>query len=447
MVCAHWVKKTPIVVGQECQCDLVVKNTGKIPARELTVDAYFPATVRLTHASPMPADNTDHVTWSFAALGPSEERAIHIRLVPSRRGELSTTAVVRFASAASSTFSVEEPLLAVALRGRKELMVGDPATHTITVNNPGTGVAHNVAIEARLSKGLEAPRGEQLIVQVGSLNPGESRVVRLPLIAVVGGEQEITIHATAGGDLHREVASKIHVVAPSIKVAFDGPSFRYVGRKAHYVATVTNNGGAPLNNIRVTHVVPEGFRFVRADHAGDWDESTRTVTWNIEHLDVHQSTPVKVELLTTQIGKCTHSVAAVSEQGARSELKMETVVDGVASLAVEILKQGDPVEVGVETGYEIHVRNDGSKAAENVVVACDLPSVLEVVRTEGATSADTRNPLTFHPLPHLEAGKAAIYRVHVRARSEGSHRFGVRLTADSIRDPLTYTELTKFYKE
>jgi uncharacterized repeat protein (TIGR01451 family) len=447
-VSVHWVKKSPIVVGQECQCDLVVHNAGKTPARDVMVDAYFPATVRLTHADPMPADNTDHVTWSFVALRPSEERTIHIKLVPSRRGELATTAVVHIASAASNTFSVEEPLLALALRGPKELMVGDPATQTITINNPGTGVAHNVAIQAHLSRGLEAPRGEQLIIQVGSLNPGESRVVRLPLIAVVGGDQQITIHATAGGDLHRELASRIHVVAPSIKVAVDGPSFRYVGRKAHYVVTVTNDGGAPLNNVRVTHVVPEGFNFVRADHAGEFDESSRTVTWNIEHLDVRQSSLVKVELLSTQIGKCTHTIAAIAEQGARCELKLDTVVDGVASLAVEILKQADPVEVGTETGFEIHVRNDGSKAADNVAVACDLPSALEVVRTEGATSvAETKDQLAFHPLPHLDPGRAAIYRVHVRARSEGNHRFGVRLTADSIKDPLTYTEVTKFYKD
>jgi uncharacterized repeat protein (TIGR01451 family) len=447
-VSVQWVKKSPIVVGQECQCDLVVHNTGKTPARDLAVDGYFPATVRLTHADPMPADNSDHVTWSFAELAPSAEHVIHIKLVPSRRGELATTAVVRFASSAANTFSVEEPLLALAVRGPKELMVGDSATQTITLHNPGTGVAHNVALEARFSKGLEAPRGEQLIIQVGSLNPGESRVVRLPLIAVVGGDQEVTIHASAGNDLHREAASKIQVISPSLKIAFEGPNFRYVGRKAHYVATVTNDGGAPLNNVRVTHVVPDGFRFVRADHDGQFDESTHTVTWNLEHLDLHQSTPVKVELQSTQIGKCTHTVAAVAEQGARCELKVDTLVDGVASLAVEILKQSDPVEVGVETGFEIHVRNDGSKAAEHVAVACDLPSVLEVVRTEGATSvADTKDQLTFQPLPLLEPGKAAIYRVHVRAKAEGNHRFGVRLTADSIKDPLTYTELTKFYKD
>jgi uncharacterized repeat protein (TIGR01451 family) len=447
-VCVQWVKKSPIVVGQECLCDLVVKNTGKTPARDLLVDAYFPATVRLTHADPMPSDNQDHVTWTFAALGGSEEHVIHIKLVPSRRGELATTASVRFSSAATNTFSVEEPLLALALRGPKELMVGDPATQTITVHNPGTGVAHNVSIEAHLSKGLEAPRGEQLVIHVGALSPGESRVVRLPLIALAGGEQEVTIHASAENDLHRELAAKIHVVAPSLKVAVDGPSFRYVGRKAHYVLTVTNDGGAPLNNIHVTHVIPEGFHFVRADRGGEFDDGSRTVTWNIEHLDVQQTTPVKLELVSTQIGKGVHTVAAVAEQGARSEQKLETVVDGVASLAVEIVKQADPVEVGVETGYEIHIRNDGSKAATNVAVACDVPSVLEVLRTEGATSvAETGGQVSFQPLPFLDPGKAAIYRVHVRARAEGSHRFAVRLTADSIKEPLTYTELTKFYKD
>jgi uncharacterized repeat protein (TIGR01451 family) len=446
-VSAQWVKKSPIVVGQECLCDLVVRNTGKAVAKEVTVDGYFPSTVRLTHADPMPADNQDHVTWSFATLGPSEERIVHVKLVPSRRGDLSTTAVVRFAAASSNTFSVEEPLLGLAVRGPKELMVGDPATQTITVNNPGTGVAHNVAIEAHLSQGLDAPRGERLVIQVGSLNPGESRLVRLPLVATAGGEQQITIHASAG-DLHRELEAKIHVIAPSVKVAVEGPNFRYVGRKAHYVVTATNDGGAPLSNIRVTHVVPEGFRFVSADQAGEFDELSRTVTWSIGHLDVHQSVPLKVDLATVRIGKCVHSVAAVAEQGSHAESQLETLVDGVASMAVEILKQSDPAEVGVETAFEIHIRNDGSKAAENVAVACEIPTVLEVTRTEGATSvAETKDQLTFRPLPLLEPGKAAIYRVHVRARGEGSHRFCVRLTADSIKDPLTYTELTKFYKD
>src|SRR5579862_6173978 len=92
----QWVKKSPICVGQECACDLIVKNAGKAAAKDVSVDAYFPSTVRLTNAEPMPADNQDHVTWSVPALGPGEERVIHVKMIPSKRGELATTALVRF---------------------------------------------------------------------------------------------------------------------------------------------------------------------------------------------------------------------------------------------------------------------------------------------------------------------------------------------------------------
>ena len=51
-----------------------------------------------------------------------------------------------------------------------------------------------------------------------------------------------------------------------------------------------------------------------------------------------------------------------------SDTKLETVVDGMASPEIEIIPQNNPVAIGVETAYEIHVRNDGTKAAENVCI-------------------------------------------------------------------------------
>ncbi len=137
-----------------------------------------------------------------------------LTLVPGKRGELATSALVRFSAQASNVFMVEEPLLNLSMHGPKELMVGDSATQSITISNPGTGIAHNVTIEARITKGLEHPHGERLTVQIGSFNPGETRVVRLPLVAVAGGPQTIAIHASAAGDLHRELTTKITVVAP-----------------------------------------------------------------------------------------------------------------------------------------------------------------------------------------------------------------------------------------
>lgn len=450
VVTVQWVKKSPLNVGQECACDMVIKNAGKAIAKEVSVDAYFPATVRLTHSEPMPTDNQDHVTWAIPTLGAGEERVVHITLVPSKRGELATSALVRFSARASNVFVVEEPLLNLSVHGPKDLMVGDPATQTITITNPGTGVARNVTIEARITKGLEHPHGERLTVQVGSLNPGETRLVRLPLVAVAGGPQTIEIHASAAGDLRRELTTQIAVVAPSVKVTAEGPSFRYVGCKAAYLITVASDG-APSNNVHVTHTLPEGFRFVSADKGGEYDEATRTINWFLGHLELKEAARLKVELATTAIGTHVHNFVAVAEQGARSDAKLETVVDGTASPEVEIIAQNNPVEIGVETAYEIHVRNDGTKAAEHVAICCEIPEAVEMLRAEGATAASPagseKRLLSFHPIALVDPGKTAIYRVYVRGLKAGNHRFRVRLIADSIKEPLVCDEMTKFYAE
>lgn len=316
LVTVQWVKKSPLSVGQECACDLVIKNAGKVAAKKLAVEAYFPATVRLMRSEPMPADNQDHVTWSIPTLGAGEERIVHVTLVPAKRGELATSTLVRFTTQASNVFVVEEPMLSLAIHGPHELMVGDPAPQSITIGNPGTGIARNVTIEAHLSKGLEHPHGERLTIPVGSINPGESHVVRLPLVAVGGGPQTIALHASAAGDLHRELTTKINVIAPKLNVTAEGPNFRYVGCKAAYFVTITNDS-APSNNVHVTHTLPEGFRFVAADKGGEYDDTTRTVNWFIGHLDLKESVRLKVELATTEIGTHVHKFVAVAEQGSR----------------------------------------------------------------------------------------------------------------------------------
>ncbi|MGH7128153.1 MAG: hypothetical protein ACREIV_06275, partial [Planctomycetaceae bacterium] len=154
-VTISWVKDGPINVGQECSCRLLVKNSGKVETSDVVVDAYFPPSVRLTNAQPAPVGATDHITWKFPSLAPGEEKTIQIQLVPSRRGALEVKALVRFTGAAGASFQIDEPMLALSVRGPKQVMVGDPASQIIVVTNPGTGIATNVSITAVVPAGLE----------------------------------------------------------------------------------------------------------------------------------------------------------------------------------------------------------------------------------------------------------------------------------------------------
>lgn len=444
----RWVKRSDINVGQPCECDLIVKNHGLMPANDVAVEAHFPKSVRLTNAEPAPAEVTEHLTWTFPALKAGEEKSIHISMVPSVKGELATTAHVRFSGVANGVFQVEEPMLAVLVKGPKEVLVGDPASHIIVVSNPGTGVANGVTVEAIIPKGLEHPRGERLSMEVGSLGPGESRTVRLALSAVQGGQHQIQVVAKADSELTQTAMAEVLVVAPSIKLNLEGPGMRYIGRNASYVLSALNDGAAPSNNVRVMHKIPEGFKFVKADKGGKLDESTQMVSWFVGRLEPGQQSQVRVELAPTTLGTFKHMAGVVSEQGAKSQAECETIVDGTAALQVEVVEQADPVEVGAETVYEIRLKNAGSKAAQNVGISCEMAAAVQLVTAKGPTEFLAENGLVvFKSLPTIAAGKTVTYKVHVKGTAEGNHRFRVRLASDSITEPLISEELTKFYGE
>ena len=448
-VTIEWTKKGDLNVGQECQVELHVKNSGSVAASQVAVDAVFPTTVRLTSAEPKPVATADKLTWSFDSIAPGTERKIIVKLIPSRRGDLGATAQVRFTGAASASFRVEEPLLKVALKGPNELMLGDPASQFITVSNPGTGTAHDVKVEAKLSEGLEhGSRGEKLIMDVGSIGPGETRTVRLGLSAIKGGPQSISVTATSSSDAGGTASAQMNVIAPSLKIAVEGPGLRYKGRNAKYTLTVTNDGSVANNNIRVSQVVSEGFKFVSADRSGKYDASTKSVQWFIGRLEPGQNAKVTCELNTTALGDFSHTVAVLSDSGVRAEAKIDTKVDGVASLTMELVDLDDPVETGVETLYEIRVRNEGSKPASGVSIACELPAGMELITAKAPVDAIVEGrQILFKSLDQVAPGGQAVYKIHVKGVQEGSHRMKVRMTGGGLTEPVVREEVTKVYSD
>jgi uncharacterized repeat protein (TIGR01451 family) len=444
----HWVKKSDINVGQECQCQLHIKNTGKISAKNVLVDAYFPTTVRLVKTSPDPAASTDHLTWRFAELAPGQEQVIDIRMVPSERGALETSAYVTFTSAASSVFEVSEPLLLVKVEGPQEVLVGDTASQVIKVSNPGTGVATNVKLEAVIPAGLEHLRGERLAMEIGSLNPGETRTVRIALTSVGGGEQVLKVQVVADGGLREAQTKTIEVIASSLNAKITGPATPYVGRTAQYTVTIDNEIDVASNNVRAVYKAPEGFKFLRADNGGRLDQAQRTVSWFIGSLEPGDSVKRSVFLKAVSTGDFTHSAAVTSELGASVTAELATTIDATAKLALLIVERDDPVKVGTETAFEMRVRNDGGKPAMNVSLSIELPTGVKFQSHRGPSELLAQNGLLlFKSIGQLDPGKTVVYSISVLGTATGNHRLRARVASDSIGEPLIVEELTKFNAE
>jgi uncharacterized repeat protein (TIGR01451 family) len=446
-VTAEWVKKSEIAIGQECQCQLVVKNRTDNAVRDVEVEAYFPANVQLVGTTPSPTRSQSSLVWKFDTLNAGETQTIAIRMIPRERGNIATQAYVRFANAASGSFNVAEPALAVELAGPHEVMIGETASHTVTIRNPGTGTASNVKVEARIPQGLEHSRGSRLMLDLGALNPGESRPVRLALAAVTGGRHVIEVKAHADGDIVQAAASEVVVVAPRLKAAIQGPSLRYLGRRGVYTLSVHNDGSASTENVRVMHKIPDGFEYVSSDKGATYSASNRMLSWYVGTVNAGDTAQAHVTLEAKSPGTATHFIRATSEHGVVADAQTTTQVEGTASLVVDIADLNDPVETGVETGYEIRVKNEGSAAAERVALTCELPIGARFVSAAGAVNHATRGQtVEFRPVTQIAPGETVKFQVVVCGEAAGNLRFRAHLTSNSITDPLTSEELTKFYE-
>lgn len=444
----QWKKHGDINVGQPCEVELVVSNNGDASASQVGVDAWFPATVRLTKTVPEPVSANEFVSWQFDRLDAGEQRSIMIMLIPSERGEITASANVHFTASSAKTFSVDEPMLALSIQGPDKVLLGEPASQIVTVSNPGTGIAQNVVVEVQLPEGLQHPKGNRLKMELGSLSAGESRSVRLTLTAQDGGQQAVRVIAKAGTGLEKINEANVLVLAPSLQLALDGPSVRYVGRDARYTLTATNDGLAVTNNVRAMYLVPDGFEFVQAGRGGKYDARTRTVSWFIGSVAPGDKVEMQLKLKPVQLGDFSHVARVLSEHGASSEAQSVTSIQGTASLMLEVVDLDDPVETGRDTAYEIKVRNDGSKGAQNVGLSVELPPGIEMIAIQGPTEYIAESGLiVFKAMPSLPAGQTATFRIQIKGSEEGNQRVRARLTSDSIQEPLTVEELTRFYAD
>lgn len=447
-VSIEWVTRSGINVGQQCECNLVVKNTGIIAARQVELSATFPTSVRLVACEPQPIEVEGKLGWTFAELQPGQEQIVKITMIPSVPGKIDTQADVRFSGAARTSLTVAEPLIEVSVDGPQRVLIGEPASQTVTVKNPGSGIATNVQIEAVIPSGLEHARGERLIMDIGSLNPGENRSVRLALAAVKGGKQVVQVQARADGDLVRNITSEVYVVAPTLVAEIEGPTLRYLGRPAVYHLRVRNDGEINVENVRVMHKMPDGFEVLETDRGAQFDRPNRLVNWFVGRLAAGQTAEMKLTVRPDQLGNFTHFIRATSEHGAIADAQFSTSVEGTSSLAMEIRDLDDPVEVGVETAYEIVVKNEGSAAARSVSLVCEIPAGMDVINAQGPVdSIKQRDLVSFNPVQELAPGNSITYRVHIRGNVGGHHRLRARLSSDGNPEPITGDEVTRFYGE
>jgi uncharacterized repeat protein (TIGR01451 family) len=446
-VSLEWIGPPTIKLGQPVTFQILVRNISSNPVQQVVVRNRLPEGVAVQATEPKAFTEGNVLAWSLGTLAARQEKRLDLTLMPEAKGDLTCQALVTFTGSSIARLRVREPKLVLKASGPDKILLGDVATVSLAVTNPGDGSADHVRIRATLSDGLEHIRGRQVEFELGNLEPNESRSVQLVCATKLGGLQVVEALATAEGNLKAEDKAPLEVILPRLELVAQGPKLRYLDRHAVYVFKITNPGSAPASNVTISDHIPDGFKFLGASDGGRHDFATRSVSWFVGDLTPGQSREVSLETVAINTGNHKHVATVTAARGLKNEAEVLTRVEGLPALLMELVDLDDPVEVGADTAYEIRVTNTGSKTETNLQLVCTIPEKMEF---RGAEAANCKfhlqgRELTFEPLPKLAPRADFIYRVKVRGVAPGDLRFRARITADGLTDPVLKEESTKVY--
>jgi uncharacterized repeat protein (TIGR01451 family) len=438
-----------IQVGKPAVFEMLVKNTGAVPAQNVVISDHVPAGTQLIDAKPQPQQGSDgSLVWTLGTMQPGEEVAITLQVMPQQEGEIGSTAHVTFAAAATSRSICTRPQLTIEHTAPPKILIGESLTVGITVSNPGTGPATGVIIEEDIPEGLSHVAGAQLEYEVGMLRPGESKRLELSIKAEKAGVIQNTIHAHGEGGLAAQHTVQIEVVAPQLSVEVDGPKRRFLERQATYTLSIANPGTAPARDVELAAFLPRGMKFFDTDSQGQYDAAQHAVFWSLEELPPSKAGAVKLTAMPIEPGEQRLRIEGRAGLGLSAEGEQVVQVEQSAELVHSVSDAEEVIEVGSETVYEVRVQNTGTKAATNVRVAALMPPEMQAIGGEGPTRA-TGDALkvVFEPLARLNPQEEVVFKVQVKGVKPGDHIVRVQLASDEWPTPVTREESTRVYED
>lgn len=263
-----------------------VKNTGTGTLNNVMVKDDLPQ--GLTGAN-----GVRTLTFDAGSLAAGQAKKFTATVDAARTGRFENTATATGGSLSVNSNAVatvvREPVLTISKSCSARAFIARPIDYEITVTNTGDGAAVGTTISDSIPAGVTfmsasdggRVQGGHIVWNVGTLAPKASKTVTAQLSAAQAGTYRNT--ATADADCAEAVSDGCETVVTGIPAILlevvDDPDPIRVGSETTYIITVTNQGSAPDNNIRIVCTLEANQEHVSSGGATNGSVSGRTITF------------------------------------------------------------------------------------------------------------------------------------------------------------------------
>ena len=444
-VLLHQVMPRQVRRGEDFTYSYHVTNLTNVELQNVVVSLDSSNNLEVRSSEPAASRSGSGMAWPLGSLAGGETKVITLTGYSEEVGSASDCIAVSYNNFLCATTSVVEPALALTKTATENALRCDPIVLRYVVRNTGSGPADDVVITDTLPVGLTLSDGtRQVRIPVGTLGAGESKAFEVRAEANRVGSFESPAAATSGELRASAERTTTVVTEPKLVISSECGQTQFLGRNFSHTYTVTNDGNGPANNTVATIELPAGSAVESVSEGGSVQGNR--VVWNLGSLASGQERAFGVRVAGSEARTYSTTARVTAECAEAVSDTCETEIRGIPAVLLEVVDLVDPVEVGGQTTYLITVTNQGSAPDRNVRIVARVPQEGTYVSASGATgySVDGRT-VRFEPLGTLPVGGQAVWRVVVRADSEGDVRFGLEMTSDNLTSPVNETEATYFY--
>jgi uncharacterized repeat protein (TIGR01451 family) len=448
-------------VGTTFPVTVALDNAGVVESKDALLTVALSDGALLASSDPPPnrQEPNGKLVFNLPPLAGNSRQDVKLQVKsPPRPAAVTVTAEATTAGGLRATNTgttrVEPGKLQVLVEAPAAALAGERIPVKIAVTNTGAGPAENVIVWARFDPGLLHPSPDNPVELVaGTLAPGQTKTLDLPLTASATGRYSVRATATGDGNLTASAEpATIEVRKAQLSLSATGPKLAYLNEQFTWTLTLSNTGEATVSNIVVRATIPPEVGVKTADGG---KAGAGSIEWKLSELRPGEQKAYSLKAVAARlVDRAVLTVVALGDatSGGRTmgdpvEARGEaaTAIIGTPAVVLEVATPPGVVEVGKRVAYTVRVKNQGTLSARNIEVTTFAPPELRVVRGTGPTDGriDATGKVTFPAVDELRPGQTLTFTIEAEALQPGDARFRAEVKAAHLTNTLKEEQATR----
>lgn len=315
----------------------------------------------------------------------------------------------------------QQPELQIEKDAPPRAVLNQPLVYNIRVRNVGRTAAHQVIVEDSIPRGTrlvgtnpgatQDPRDQHLTWELGTLEPGAERLIRVQIIPIEPGE----IGSVATVRFVGRIAARTVITAPKLQLEMTGPVETAVGDTPVYRYRITNVGDGDAAHVIIQCSLPPLFQHP----AGSELEN------DLGTLRAGESREIDLTVAAVRAGRGVNTAALVVDGQEQARDSRDVVV-----LASRLsLERTGPERrfVNRPAHYTTQITNQSSQPLRNVTVVEQLPVGMELAAVPEHGRYDAARRMIVWTLPQLGPQESRQFRSALVTADPGTYASTVKV--------------------